>query len=236
MLIVDNVNYQHKSFKILENISFDSDAGKMIAIVGPNGAGKSSLLSYIANEINPKKNTIQLKNIALKNWKKEDLPQHKAKFSQHQPADIPLTVEEVVLMGRYPYFSNTPQQKDKNSVDFWLNKTDINHLKNRDYQHLSGGEKQRVHLARVFTQLDNNHPQKLILLDEPLNNLDISHQFNLLEILKEFTAKGDLVILVMHDLNLASQFADEVILMDKGKIVLQASTEKVFKPEIISKI
>lgn len=236
MLIVDNVNYQHKSFKILENISFDSDAGKMIAIVGPNGAGKSSLLSYIANEIDPKKNTIQLKNIALKNWKKEDLPQHKAKFSQHQPADIPLTVEEVVLMGRYPYFSNTPQQKDKNSVDFWLNKTDINHLKNRDYQHLSGGEKQRVHLARVFTQLDNNHPQKLILLDEPLNNLDISHQFNLLEILKEFTAKGDLVILVMHDLNLASQFADEVILMDKGKIVLQASPEKVFKPEIISKI
>ena len=236
MLVVDNVNYQYKSFKILEDISFDSDAGRMIAIVGPNGAGKSSLLSYIANEIDPKKNTIQLKNISLKDWKKEDLPQHKAKFSQHQPADIPLTVEEVILMGRYPYFSNSPQKNDVDSVENWMKKTDIFHLKTRDYLHLSGGEKQRVHLARVFAQLENEINQKLILLDEPLNNLDISHQFNLLEILKEFKQKGNLVILVMHDLNLASQFADEIILMDKGKIVMQDRPENVFRPEIISKI
>ena len=236
MLAVENINYQHKSFKILDTISFDAKAGKMIAIVGPNGAGKSSLLSYIANEIEPNANLIRLKDISLKNWKKEDLPQHKAKFSQHQPTDIPLTVKEVVLMGRYPYFQNSPQQQDIDAVDYWMTKTDINHLKDRDYIHLSGGEKQRVHLARVFVQLENEVNQKLLLLDEPLNNLDVSHQFNLLEILNDFKQKGNLVILVMHDLNLASQFADEVILMNKGKIVYQDSPEKVFRPEIISKI
>ncbi|WP_413533154.1 heme ABC transporter ATP-binding protein [Empedobacter brevis] len=236
MLTVKDINYQHKSFKILDMISFDAEAGKMIAIVGPNGAGKSSLLSYIANEIDPNTNLIRLKDIALKNWKKEDLPHHKAKFSQHQPTDIPLSVKEVVLMGRYPYFQNSPQQKDNDSVDYWMTKTDINHLKDRDYIHLSGGEKQRVHLARIFTQLENEVNQKLLLLDEPLNNLDVSHQFNLLEILNDFKQKGNLVIMVMHDLNLASQFADEVILMNKGKIVYQDSPEKVFQPEIISKI
>lgn len=236
MLAVENINYQYKSFKILDTISFDAKAGKMIAIVGPNGAGKSSLLSYIANEIEPNANLIRLKDIALKNWKKEDLPQHKAKFSQNQPTDIPLTVKEVVLMGRYPYFQNSPQQQDIDAVDYWMTKTDINHLKDRDYIHLSGGEKQRVHLARVFVQLKNEVNQKLLLLDEPLNNLDVSHQFNLLEILNDFKKKGNLVILVMHDLNLASQFADEVILMNKGKIVYQDSPEKVFRPEIISKI
>ncbi len=117
-----------------------------------------------------------------------------------------------------------------------MTKTDINHLKDRDYIHLSGGEKQRVHLARVFVQLENEVNQKLLLLDEPLNNLDVSHQFNLLEILNDFKQKGNLVILVMHDLNLTSQFADEVILMNKGKIVYQDSPEKVFRPEIISTI
>jgi len=236
MLTVEKINYQHKSFKILEDISFNSDSGKIIAIVGPNGAGKSSLLSYIANEIEPKKNEIQFKKILLKNWKKENLSQHKAKFSQHQPADIPLTVEEVVLMGRYPYFDHQPQKNDTNAIELWMNKTNISHLRDREYIHLSGGEKQRVHLARIFSQLDNHHQQKLILLDEPLNNLDVSHQFNLLETLVELKQKENLIILVIHDLNLAAQFADEVILMDKGKIVLKDLPENVFKPDIISKI
>ncbi len=236
MLSVQQINYQYKSFQILDKITFKTNGGKLLAIVGPNGAGKSTLLNYIANEIDPNSNCIQLKDIALKDWKKEHLSQHKAKFSQHQPTDIPLTVEEVILMGRYPYFNHNPTQQDVDAVEHWMEKTAIRHLKNRDYIHLSGGEKQRVHLARVFTQLENEIKEKLILLDEPLNNLDIAHQFNLLEILNQFKRKGNLVILVMHDLNLASQFADEVILMNKGKIVLQDTPENVFQSELISKI
>lgn len=236
MLKAENINLEYKSFKILENLSFESESGRMLAIVGPNGAGKSSLLSYIANEINPKYNLIKLKNIQLKDWEKEELTQHKAKFSQHQANDITLTVEEIVLMGRYPYFNHQPQKNDIESIEYWMKKTNIQHLKSREYNHLSGGEKQRVHLARIFSQLDNENKHKLILLDEPLNNLDVSHQFNLLEILKEFTSKGDLVILVIHDLNLASQFADEIILMNKGKIIAQNSPEMIFKQEIISEV
>ncbi len=122
---------------------------------------------------------------------KEDLPQHKAKFSQHQPTDIPLTVKEVALMGRYPYFQNSPQQQDIDAVACnWMTKTDINHLKT-GITFIFLVAKQRVHLARVFVQLENEVNQKLLLLDEPLNNLDVSHQFNLLEILNYFNKKKE---------------------------------------------
>lgn len=236
MLSVDQISYHHKQFKLLDEISFSTREGQLIAIVGPNGAGKSTFLSYISNEIDSKHNQTNFKNQKINRWKKDQLPFHKAKFSQHQPEDIPLTVEEIVLMGRYPYFQQIPREEDFLAIEKWMEKTEIDHLRKRPYQHLSGGEKQRVHLARVFAQLENDYPNKLVLLDEPLNNLDVSHQFKLLQLIKEYTLQGNTIIMVVHDLNLASQFADEILLMCKGRVVKQASPDEVFKQDIISKV
>lgn len=235
MLLGQNISYSHKDFKILQEIDFSAQTGKMIAIVGPNGAGKSTLLSALSNELQNNGN-ILFKEKTFKDWSLGELSMHKSKFSQQYNADIPLHVKDVVLMGRYPYFENNPSEEDLLAIENAMKQTDILHLKNRDYNTLSGGEKQRVHLARVLSQLDNNIQNKLIFLDEPLNNLDIYHQYRILETIKQFTKNGNTAILVLHDLNLTARFSDEVFLMKSGKVVANDVPLKVFTKEIISNV
>lgn len=236
MIAVENITYKHKDFAILKNINFKAESGKLIAIVGPNGAGKTSLMNYLANELDCKKNKTAFKSKSYKDWDSEKLAQQKSKFSQHQQADIPLSVKDIILMGRYPYFNQSPDEEDVKSINKWMQKTQVEHLQNRTYLHLSGGEKQRVHLARVFAQLENDIEHKIVFLDEPLNNLDVSHQFKILQTIKEFTQKNNTAVSIFHDLNLAAQFSDEVVLMSKGEIIYHDTPDKVFTEEIISKV
>jgi len=235
MLKGKNITYQYKDFNILENIDFSVRSGKMIAIVGPNGAGKSSLLSVLSDEVEVSGNVL-FKEKTFKQWETSELSQHKAKFSQQYNSDIPLWVEDVVLMGRYPYFENNPHEIDKTAVETAMKQTDVFHLKQRDYNTLSGGEKQRVHLARVLTQLDNDVQNKLIFLDEPLNNLDVYHQYSILENIRKFVKNGNTAILVLHDLNLAARFSDEVFLMKAGKVVANDVPDMIFTAKTIAKV
>jgi iron complex transport system ATP-binding protein len=236
MLEAFKVSYSHKKFSILDNIDIAVNHGELLVIVGPNGAGKSTLLSLLANEISRNEEPIFFKKKTFEEWDEKELPYNKAKFSQHNNNDIPLSVKDVVVMGRYPYFNSVPGKKDHEAVAKAMEETDIATLKDRDYNSLSGGEKQRVHLARVLAQLDNEVSQKLIFLDEPLNNLDVLHQHRILHTIKNFTAKGNTAIMVLHDLNLAAQFADKVMLLKKGKIVSHDVPDKVFTREIISRV
>lgn len=235
MLKGKNISYSHKDFKILSEIDFSAKNGKMITIVGPNGAGKSTLLSVLSNELE-KFDNILFKEKTFKEWHTGELSQHKAKFSQQYNSDIPLLVGDVTLMGRYPYFDNNPSETDLIAVENAMKQTDVFHLKDRDYNTLSGGEKQRVHLARVLAQLDNDIQNKLIFLDEPLNNLDIYHQYKILENIRKFTQKGNTAILVLHDLNLTARFSDEVFLMKGGKVVANDIPLNIFTKEIITDV
>ena len=208
----------------------------MLVIVGPNGAGKSTLLSMLANEMGRHEEPIFFKKKTFEDWDDKELAHNKAKFSQHNNHDIPLSVKDVVMMGRYPYFNSTPHKQDADAVLKAMEETDVALLKDRDYNSLSGGEKQRVHLARVLAQLDNEISNKLVFLDEPLNNLDVLHQHRILHTVKNFTENGNTAVMVLHDLNLAAQFADKVMLLKKGKIVCHDVPDKVFTKEIISKV
>jgi len=138
------------------------------------------------------------------------------------------------MMGRYPYFDAQPGKEDLEAMNNMMYETDIFHLKDRDYNTLSGGEKQRVHLSRVMAQLQNDITHKLVFLDEPLNNLDIKHQYKALEIIKNFTNKANSAIVVLHDLNLAAQFADKILLMKSGKVSAFGTPQEVFTAENIS--
>ena len=228
------ISYAHKDFHILKNVDVMTETGEFVAIVGPNGAGKSTLLSILANEISTKtKNQILFKEKEFHRWNLKELARNKAKFSQHNPNDITLIVKDVVLMGRYPYFSASPSRMDLEAIEEAMQETDVWHLKEREYIHLSGGEKQRVHLARVLAQLKNEVKQKLLFLDEPLNNLDVKHQYKALHTIKEFTQKQNSAIVVLHDLNLAAQFADKIILMKNGQVTANGNPKEVFTPEII---
>ncbi len=236
MIKGQKINYQSQKVSILKDVDVNVGYGEFLAIVGPNGAGKSSLLNLLANEIKTdNKKNIQFKDKILSNWNLEELSKHKAKFSQHNAQDIPLLVADVVMMGRYPYFSSQPHSEDFKSVERAMAETDVVHFKEREYNSLSGGEKQRVHLARVLAQLDNEIENTLLFLDEPLNNLDIKHQYKTLELIKNFTKNNNTAIVVLHDLNLAAQFADHILLMEKGQVLSYGTPEKVFTAEIISK-
>lgn len=236
MIEAQKVNYKSKENYIINNIDFDCQAGEFIAILGPNGAGKSTFLSVLADELHEKGNKILLKSCDYSKWCKKELPKHKAKFSQHHNGDIPLNVEDVVMMGRYPYFDHIPSENDKKAIQDSMECIDICPLKEREYNHLSGGEKQRVHLARVLSQLTNDIENKLLFLDEPLNNLDVLHQHKILDLIKSFTAKGNTAIVVIHDLNLAAQFADKILLLEKGKKVIYDTPQNVLTQEIITKV
>ncbi|WP_292009764.1 heme ABC transporter ATP-binding protein [Chryseobacterium sp.] len=234
MIKAHQINYKHKDFHILEGVDISLEYGKFLAIVGPNGAGKSSLLSILAHEVKQGKQQILFKDKPIDQWDILELSKNKAKFSQHNSNDIPLQVKDVVLMGRYPYFDAQPGKEDLEAMNNMMYETDVYHLKDRDYNTLSGGEKQRVHLSRVMAQLQNEIAHKLLFLDEPLNNLDIKHQYKALEIIKKFTRKANSAIVVLHDLNLAAQFADKILLMKSGRVAAYGNPEEVFTSEIIS--
>lgn len=233
MIKAQKINYKHKEFHILNNVDVSLDFGVFLAILGPNGAGKSSLLSVLANEVNCRQK-ILFKDKDISNWEITELSKHKAKFSQHNSNDIPLQVKDVVMMGRYPYFDAQPKEEDLKTIDEMMHQTDVYHLREREYNTLSGGEKQRVHLSRVLAQLQNNIPQKLLFLDEPLNNLDVKYQYKALEIIKKFTTKENSAVVVLHDLNLAAQHADKILLMKSGKVAAYGTPREVFTAENIS--
>ncbi|MGG5210402.1 heme ABC transporter ATP-binding protein [Chryseobacterium sp. MIQD13] len=234
MIKAHQINYLHRNFHILDGVDVSLDYGEFLAIVGPNGAGKSSLLSVLANEVKQGKPKILFKNKPITDWEVKELSQHKSKFSQHNSNEIPLEVKDVVMMGRYPYFDSQPHREDFEAIDKLMNETDVYHLKDREYNTLSGGEKQRVHLSRVMAQLENDIAHKLVFLDEPLNNLDIKHQYKALETIKNFTKKANSAIVVLHDLNLAAQFADKILLMKSGKVSAYGIPQEVFTAETIS--
>ena len=230
------INYQSQNVSILKGVDINVGYGEFLAIVGPNGAGKSSLLNVLANEIKTdKKQEIYFKDKIIYDWKLEELSKHKAKISQHNSQDIPLLVKDVVMMGRYPYFGSQPTLEDIKSTEITMVETEIIHFRERDYNSLSGGEKQRVHLARVLSQLDNEIAHRLLFLDEPLNNLDIKHQHNTLELIKKFTQNNNTAVVVLHDLNLAASFADKILLMEKGEVLAYGAPEEVFTEEKISR-
>lgn len=234
MIKANQINYKHKEFHILEGVDVSLEYGEFLAIVGPNGAGKSSLLSVLANEVKSGKQNILFKDKPITAWNIKELSKHKAKFSQHNSNDIPLEVKDVVMMGRYPYFDAQPRKEDLEAMNNMLYETDVFHLKDREYNTLSGGEKQRVHLSRVLAQLQNEIAHKLLFLDEPLNNLDVKHQYKALEIIKKFTQKANSAIVVLHDLNLAAQYADKILLMKSGRVAAYGTPEEVFTAKNIS--
>ncbi|KFF14693.1 heme ABC transporter ATP-binding protein [Chryseobacterium soli] len=235
MIKAHQVSYKHKEFHILDGINVSVEYGEFLAIVGPNGAGKSSLLSVLANEVKQGKQNIVFKDKPITDWEVKELSRHKAKFSQHNSNDITLEVKDVVMMGRYPYFDAQPRKEDLEAMNNMMYETDVFHLKDREYNTLSGGEKQRVHLSRVMAQLQNDIAHKLLFLDEPLNNLDVKHQYKALEIIKKFTQKANSAIVVLHDLNLAAQFADKILLMKSGKVAAHGTPQEVFTADTISK-
>lgn len=221
MLSLKNISYSAGHLQILNDVSMDVQKGELFVIAGSNGAGKSTLLKIACGELKTPKGGIDIQGKPFKKWKPNELAQFAAVLQQQTILTLPFTVKEVVMMGRYPHYRKAPSNNDEQIVMTALEKVGITHLAERSYLHLSGGEQQRVQLARVFAQIaaSDKYETRYLFMDEPSNNLDIRHQHNSLQIAKEFAAQGHCVIAILHDLNLALQYADKMLLLKKGNTV-----------------
>ncbi|KAB1062018.1 heme ABC transporter ATP-binding protein [Salibacter halophilus] len=232
MLDVQNISFATPGGKkLLHPTSFKAGLGELIAIIGPNGAGKSTLLKSLSNQLHDASGDVFWNEANLKNLSPQEQALKRAVVAQQVYMTMEFPVREVVLMGRYPHFQKQPSKHDFEAVDWAIRQAEVEHLIDRSYNSLSGGEQQRVQIARAFAQLHEINGPGLLLLDEPLNNLDIKHQHRFLDRVTEFTKQGNTTLLVIHDINLAALYADKVAVLKNGELIafdtpVRALTEK----------
>ncbi|MFQ3566156.1 MAG: heme ABC transporter ATP-binding protein [Aggregatilineales bacterium] len=218
---------------LIEDIALTLTPGQIVALVGANGAGKSTLLRVLAGELTPTQGTVTVADRPLKAWRKRDLAKIRAVLPQASSLAFSFTAFEVVLMGRTPHISGSESREDHDIVLDAMRLTHTDHLAERTYTTLSGGERQRVQLARVLAQIWQGESARYLLLDEPTNNLDLAHQHATLMIARRFAARGVGVLAILHDLNLAAQVADHIVVLKAGRVYAAGEPVTVLTADII---
>ena len=224
--------------RLLDDVTVSFPAAAFSMIVGPNGAGKSTLLRALCRDVALQAGEVRYAGRPLEAWSEAELARVRAVLSQSVELGFPLRVWEVVLMGRYPHFTGRPAARDEAACEAAMRYVDVWDWAERDYLTLSGGERQRVQFARVLAQVWEAAPgqQRYLLLDEPLTFLDIRHQLEFLERTRALLADGTLVVVgVVHDLNLAARFADQVVMMDGGRVLAAGAPDEVLTPGHIAR-
>lgn len=235
MLTAANIHVRKGNRDILTDVSLTLQPGEVLALAGPNGAGKSTLLKIMSGSDTAHKGTVSLNDQLLAEFPARELAQYRAVLSQKIVPGFDFTVREVVMMGRYPHFDGKPRPADEEAVEQAMESTGVTNFAQRSINSLSGGEQQRVHLARVLAQIWKA-PNACLLLDEPANNLDLRHQHELLQLVSSLTDNGLAVLVVIHDINLAAQYASRVALLRKGKLVACDTPENVLTPNLLTKV
>lgn len=220
----------------LENINLDVQGGTVSVIIGPNGAGKTSLLRLICGDIPASRGEVILNGQPISSWPVEERATVLSVLPQRSSIEFPFTVDEVVRMGRIPH--NIGFRRDSEIVKQALKMVDAAHLEHRFYINLSGGEKQRVQLARVAAQIWDASAAggRCLVLDEPSASLDMAHQEVIVNMSRFFTNQGAAVVMVLHDLNLAAKNADQLLLIEKGRCVKSGSVEQVLQEDVLSSV
>jgi ABC-type cobalamin/Fe3+-siderophores transport system ATPase subunit len=225
---------------VLRDLDFEVPSGEVLGIIGPNGSGKTSLLKLLAKLLRPQAGRISLFGSELAALSQEAVARSVALVPQESPPVFPFTIAEVVLMGRFPH-----RQRGWNFGSFgWegpddvkvareaMDELDVGHLARRSIYEVSGGERQRAIIARALAQ-----EPRVLLLDEPTAFLDLNHQLDICRILRRLNQeRGLTVVLVSHDLNLASQYCDRLLMLSEGRVVRIGSPEEVIRPELLEKV
>ena len=240
MLRATNITYAIGSKILLSHISLEAQAGELLAIAGPNGAGKSTLLKTLSEKIKLDVGCVTINDSDITKYTPIELAKIRGILSQSVPASLPFEVEEVIMMGRYPHFDEYPNEVDFVIIREVISALDIVHLAKRAYATLSGGEQQRVQLARVLAQIwthdKNDSEVKYLFLDEPVSSLDLYHQQTVLQMAHRLAQSGYCVIAVLHDLNLITQYADKVLLVYQGHVDAYGSPSFVFTKDRIKHV
>jgi iron complex transport system ATP-binding protein len=218
----------HRSGPIIHDISLSVAAGDRLAIIGPNGAGKTSLLRCLYRSVRPQKGLVHLDGAELWSLDARTVARRVAVVLQETAGDFPFSVRDIVMLGRIPHRRGMARwsDEDRAMTAAAMERLELTSLAGRQFASLSGGEKQRVLVARAFAQQPG-----LIILDEPTNHLDIRHQLEILDLLKGL---GLTIVTTLHDINLAADFATYVAMLDRGRLVGQGRPSEVLTAERIS--
>jgi iron complex transport system ATP-binding protein len=233
-LDVLGVECSYGAVKVIDGMAFSIKQGCFAGIIGPNGSGKSTLLRCISRALKPVRGTVLLEGESLYKMSPREAARKMAVVPQETAVNFPFTVEEIIMMGRSPHLGRFQAEgkRDYEITGRSMDLTNTRHLAGRQVTAISGGERQRVIIAKALAQ-----EPELILLDEPTSHLDINQQVEILSLLQRMNREGGLTILaVFHDLNLAAQFCDLMILMQKGKAYRVGKPEDVLTVDSIKEV
>ena len=216
---------------ILKNVSLQVFPGEVLALVGPNGAGKSSLLSVMSGDVQATTGRALLQGRDVSKYRVDEAARQRSVLMQSNEVSFPFTVAEIVEMGRAPWARTTSLADDNKAIAEALQKADVEHLVERRFNQLSGGERARVSLARVLAQRT-----PVVLLDEPTAALDLKHQESVMKTVREIAGQGRAVVVVVHDLSVAAGYADRVAMVVEGKIAAVGSPSEVITAKRVSEV
>lgn len=234
MISVKNLRVGYEDKMIIEDLSLEFPKGEVISIIGPNGCGKSTLLKTLCRMLKPKQGEILLQGAEITKLNTKTVARRMALLSQHNRVPGDITVKQLVYYGRHPYkgLFDRKTKEDEEIVTWAMESTGVLDYKDRMVAALSGGERQRVWLAMVLAQ-----KPEILFLDEPTTYLDISHQLELMELIREINQKlGMTIVMVLHELNQASRYSDRLVVMKKGKIMAYGTPKEVVSKEILKEV
>lgn len=230
MISATNLRFSYGKVPVLRGVSLEAKTGATLGLIGPNGSGKTTLLRCLYGSHRPKQGTVQIDGQPLASMSQRQIARTAAVVVQENAGDLPLTVTDTILLGRAPHQSSfgRTSEEDIEIATNALKKVGALHLARRTFSNLSGGEKQRVLIAKAIAQ---NTPH--LLMDEPTNHLDIHFQHEVLNLVRQLPQT---TIIVMHDLNLAAQYCDYLVLLDEGKVRAEGLPQTVLNPDILEPI
>lgn len=232
MVKVRGVSKKYGGKKVVDNVSVDIAPGKITSFIGPNGAGKSTLMSMISRLITKDEGEVVIDGQEIGSWKSNELAKKISILKQSNHINIRLTVKDLVCFGRFPYSQGKLTKEDVKYVDEAIAYMDLEPMRDKYLDELSGGQKQRAFIAMVIAQ-----NTEYVLLDEPLNNLDMKHSVQIMKVLRRLVDElGKTVVLVIHDINFASCYSDYIVALKDGRIVKEGTTDEIMDQDVLREV
>ena len=229
---IRNITKSYGSKKVVDNVSVTIPTGKITSFIGPNGAGKSTVLSIMSRLLNADSGEIYLNGELLNRKKSSDIAKQLAILKQTNNINLRLTIEDLAAFGRFPYSKGNLTQTDRTFIDNAIAYMNLDDIRHQYIDNLSGGQRQRAYIAMTLAQ-DTDY----ILLDEPLNNLDMKHSVQIMQVLRKLaTELNKTVVIVIHDINFASCYSDYIVAMKNGKLVHQGEVNHIMQSTVLQDI
>ncbi len=232
MIEVRDIVKKYGDNPVVDNVSLNIEKGKITSFIGPNGAGKSTLLSMISRIMKKDEGEVIIDGRELEKWDTKELAKKIAILKQSNNINVRLTIKEIVNFGRYPHCEGRLTKEDTKYVDEAIEYMQLKDIEDRYLDELSGGQRQRAYIAMVIAQ-----NTEYVLLDEPLNNLDMKHSVQMMKVLRGLVDDlGKTVVIVMHDINFTSVYSDKIVILKDGKIVKDDITDAIISKDVLEDV